>query len=828
MHIVKYGRDFTFPDYQPNYPREAPYRLEHIKLELQVYVYDKKIDGMATITLKSKRENLSAIELDAVDMDIIGVKSEGLDLDYKYDGEKIIIVLDKALKRDESKTIAIKYSAKPKLGLYFILPDKNHPDVVPQVWSQGEPEDNRYWIPIYDYPNNKATVELILKVPKEFTALGNGELVDVQEEGKWKTFHWSLNHPISPYLIAIAIGIFDKMEDSVDGLPLYYYVPKGRLDDVKRSFSRTPDIIRFYNRYFGVKYPYPQYTQVCVSEFIAGGMENTTITILTDRTLHDEKAHIDFESEPLVAHEAVHQWFGDLITMKDWGHLWINESFATYLQSVYTRHWKGDDEFIYELIKDLDRYLNEYGSRYSRPIVVRVYKYPNELFDAHSYPKGALVLHTLKEYIGEDKFRMAIKFFLERFKYSNADTEDLRKVFEAVADEDLEWFFDQYVYNAGHPVLEVSYKWDPDKQNLQIKFKQKQPDDCFEIYKFPLEFEITTEKETIKKKIWIVEKEQTLYIPLDAKPRYLQIDPNFKVFKVLNLSFGSEDLIELLKNGSTYMRILAARTLSKYKSSRVIQALKEQALKDSFWGVAYECIKAIGKIGLDGAKDALIELEKEIKNPKIRRAIMSALGNFKGQKVAELLARVIDDDSESYYVRSQAAQSLGKTKWRNAIDTLRRALSYPSHNHVITIGAIQGLGELGTEDAFKIILEYTAEEKPTFVRMAAYTALANFPEKKETKEKIIEAAKSFDMRIKSAVISAMNQMLDPKYLPILEALSNDFFKSIRRRAREAIGRIKRHMEKGTEYKKLQEEVEKIKEENRKLIDRLVRLEMKFV
>ncbi len=828
MYVKKHGRDWAFPDYEPNYPRSPDFRVRHVKVDLRVHVYQKMIDGLATLDIESVKDGLRVIELDAVDMDIKSVKSDGRDLNYYYDGKVLQIELPNELAKGSMISVEIAYSAKPKKGLYFILPEE-YEGVVPQVWSQGESEDNRYWIPMYDYPNIKCTSELIIHAPKEFTVVSNGKLINVKDEGDWKSWHWKMDKPHSPYLIALAIGIFDVIEDNVDGIPLRYYVPKGRRDDIMRSFSKTPDIIRFYSEYTGVPYPWDKYDQVCVSEFIFGGMENTTITILTDLTLHDEKAHMDFESEPLVAHEAAHQWVGDLVTTKDWGNIWLNESFATYFQALYTRHWKGEADFIYDLVGFLDRYLQEYGMRYARPIVTRVYKYASEVFDSHSYPKGALVLHTLKNIIGEDTFRQVLKRYLEKFKFDVADTEDFRKVVEEVTGKDFEWFFDQYVYNAGHPVLNINHRWNPEEKTLSISIKQTQPDDSWDVYKLPIEVLIITDSgREVKKTIWIKEKQETFHIPLDEKPKRVCIDPDFKTFAVLNIDQGQEQWIDQLLNCKhTYSRILAARALSKFKSSKVIEALKKAVIEDEFWGVSVEAANSLGKIGLSEAKQALLDAEKKVNHPRVRRAIMAALGNYREEEVARTLIRVLDNGEESYYVRATAAESLGKTKQDFVFDALKKALDIPSHNYVITNGAIRGLAELGSDECFEIIKARASRGNPTLIRATAIMALAKFPEKKETFDIINEASRDENYRIRAAAVRAALELMSPKLLPMLDRLSReDLDERIIRVSREVAQKIRKSLEKGVEYQKLREEIDKIKEENRKLIERITKLESK--
>ncbi|MCR8470995.1 MAG: M1 family aminopeptidase [Candidatus Korarchaeota archaeon] len=824
MYITKHGRDFAFPDYKPEYPLSPPYEIKHLSLALKVFIEDKKIEGHAEISVVKKRGGV--IELDAVDMEILDVRVNGSSTKYTYNGKKLAINTE-AIEPGTSFKIDIMYSAYPKKGLYFVKPKGKGGYL--QVWSQGEPEDNRYWIPIYDYPNMKFTCDLKIYAPKMLTVFANGELKEVREEGEWKVWHWVMDQPIASYLIAIAIGEFDVKETMYKDIKLTYAVPKGRGEDIDRSFSNTPDMLKFFEEFLMYKYPWKNYKQVCVSEFIVGGMENTTLTMLTELTLHDEKAHAEFESEPLVSHELAHQWFGDLITTKDWGNIWLNESFATYLEALYMGHLKGEDRFICELISFLDSYLREYSTRYSRPIMTRVYKYPEEVFDAHSYPKGALVLHTLRTIVGDDKFREILRKFLEKHAFSSVDTEDFRKVSEEVTGEDLEWFFDQYIYNAGHPELTVRYSYDAERKVLRVSITQTQKEDCWDVYKMPIEILIKTEKETKLEKFWLSEKEQTLYIPLDEPPEYICVDPKFKVFAVITEEEELEQLIKKLKCTSIYCRIRAIRNLSKKISDRAVEALKEKLLDESeYWMARSEAAKALGSIGTEKAKRVLIEALEKVANPRVRRGIAEALGNFRDHEVAEALAKILKNKEEGYYVRAAAAESLGKTKWEEAIKILKKVKDEPSHNNVITIGAIRGLAALGSDEAFEIILEYTKEDKPTLVRMEAVRSMSKFNEKASAREIIINACKDENMRIRSAAITAIRETLDPRYIPILDSLiGRELHSGLIRAARETIRSIQRFTEKGVEYRALREEIEKIREEHRRLLDQVSRLEMKL-
>ena len=187
-------------------------------------------------------------------------------------------------------------------------------------------------------------------------------------------------------------GPFEVIQDYYKDIPMSYWVYPKDKKNAHLSFHRTPEIMEFFENEYGVPYPWAKMDQITIPG-INGGAESTTATILGETTIHDEKAEKDFPSHWLVAHEAAHQWFGDYITMSNWHHAWLNESFATYGEYLYSTHLYGVDEGKINLWKKKQSYLNEYRNRYSRPMVHPYWEYPNQNFDSHIYPRGAAVLH---------------------------------------------------------------------------------------------------------------------------------------------------------------------------------------------------------------------------------------------------------------------------------------------------------------------------------------------------------------------------------------------------------------------------------------------------
>jgi aminopeptidase N len=359
-------KPFVLPSASVHYARDRAVDVQHVKLELSVNHEKRILNGSVQVEFVPLASNVTRLEFDAVDLDIMSVKLSGQPVDFENTGQKVIVRLNKALKSSESASVTIEYSGRPRRGLYFVGPDKAYPNRPYQAWTQGEDSDSRYWFPCYDYPNDRATSEMIIAVPQKYTAISNGILLETKEEKAkgTRTFHWKQDIPHSSYLTSLVVGEYSIIREKVEDVELSYYVPKGREEDAKRSFAKTPEMIRYFGEYFGVKYPYPKYAQVVVSDFIFGGMENISATTLTENTLHDKRAHLDFTSDDLVSHELAHQWWGDLITCRDWSHAWLNEGFATYCETLFKEHDLGKDETVAYQMQDLEQYLEEDRDRY--------------------------------------------------------------------------------------------------------------------------------------------------------------------------------------------------------------------------------------------------------------------------------------------------------------------------------------------------------------------------------------------------------------------------------------------------------------------------------
>ena len=351
--------------------------VKHIKAELTIDTRKREVRGVVTHSISPLHPYLTHVELDCgsrlkVAKVTAGDRSESCNFAAK-DG-KLSITLDKPYGTGDTIDVAIEYSGSPERGLHFVMPEA-YPEKRLSFWTQGEAEETHDWIPCYDYPNDRATTEMVITAEKPLFVLSNGSLIETKDNAdNTTTYHWKMNIPHVSYLISLAGSDFAVYHDRAGDLPVDYYVAK-HVDEAtaRRFMGKTPQMIRFYGEKIGQPYPYAKYAQVCVPDFLAGGMENITATTMTEPALHDEIGGLEHDEDGLVSHELAHQWFGDLLTCKDWSHIWLNEGFASYFGPLFTEHDRGDDEFRLEMKGSLDSYLASDRS-YRRPIVEARYE----------------------------------------------------------------------------------------------------------------------------------------------------------------------------------------------------------------------------------------------------------------------------------------------------------------------------------------------------------------------------------------------------------------------------------------------------------------------
>ncbi|MBT5632383.1 MAG: hypothetical protein HOJ13_06600 [Nitrospina sp.] len=822
----------------PHFAPDTPLLPKHLLLELNFDWEEEQVWGNTTYDLKVNGHDVKEIAFDAANLDIEKVMLGRRSLAFENTGDQVIISLGKPLKYGGIVQVKIFHSvARPPAGIYFTKPDEEYPDRFKTVWTQGQDEDSKYYFPCFDQPNFKQTTEVKLHLPKGMFGLSNGKLMKKRESAKESFYHYKLEIPYSTYLLSIVAGDFSEHKSRLGGVDIKWYVQKGRDREGLNAFKDTGRIIRFFSDYTGYPYPYKHYTQIAVPEFVFGGMENFTVTTQTDLTLHDDRARLDMDSNGLVAHEAAHMWFGDIVTARTWSHAWLHESFATYFDALYTRESKGEDEFRYQLLEDAETYFSE-DVRYRRPIVTHVYKEPIDLFDAHLYPGGAVRLHYLKTIVGESLFRKALTRFLKRHEYGLVETVDLVRCLEEVSGRNFDEWMDQWIFRGGYPILEVGYQWGSVSNMAEVTVKQTQKAEKKDeemLFKLPLKIEFYTSRGSEKFPLEIKNKEEKFCFHLKSKPLYFRLDPDYECpAKKVKLEISRSLLHEQLKRDKDPIgRIEAAQSLASKGAD--IKVLSQSLKKETHWGVAHRIAKSLGKIGGESARDALL---KEINTPdaKIRRGIVQALGEFmRDEKVARALKKIAEGDP-SYRVEAEALSSLGRIKAKNCRSFLEKFLDRPSHNDIGRSAIFRALAHLEEEGAWATLLQGADYGAPRNSRFSAVQGLAKLAGRFEhLKPEAINALKRFaretrgtpsaTFRGKLAAIHAMGELEEISAIPTLRRVAEgETDGRLKRRAEETIVRLFETAKKPKEMKLIRSDLDDLMTENKSLRDRVDNME----
>ncbi len=811
------ARPFAFAGTPRNFERDRPFSIDHLSADITLDVPKKSIRATASLTVRRVDAEATEIDLDGVGFTIESVKVDGKNAEYRYDGRSLAVALAKNV---QTATIAIAYHATPRRGLYFLEPDEHVPDRPRQVWSQCQEEDARHWLPCHDKPHVKMTTEISVTAPAGWSVLGNGELVSSANA----KFTWKMKEPHASYLLTLVAGEFSVLEDEADGIPLTYWIPKGREEDGKRTFEKTPAMVEYFGKLFGVKYPWNKYAQVVVSDFIFGGMENTTATTLYEHTLLDTRAAIDISSDDLIAHELAHQWFGDYVTCRDWSEGWLNEGFATFMEHMWREKDLGRDEYEFGVLGDLEGYAAEAGGRYRRAIVCQDYDSPLDLFDRHLYEKGALVLHLLRTELGDEVFWRGIHTYLESHKNGIVETRDLMRALEVASGKSLGRFFEQWVHRAGHAELDVSLAWDDGVLSCDVKQTHLTTDGVPNAFELTLTLDIVTGAgATDRRKLVVTQRTESFAVPCAERPKFVVVDADLRVLGEVTLKAPGDMLRNQLKHGkSARARYLAATALARIDDPPTIEALAERLRDDKeFWGVRHEVAGALAKLRAPEAYAVLASAAK-VKHPKVRRSVAAALGVFKTQEAFETLKPLALGD-ESYLVQADAARALGRTKQPQALDVLLDVVDRKSWADVVSVGALDGMAAMRDERGVPHVVARTRYGHPTRARRAAILALPKIATDRRAREALEDLLDDRDPYLRVDVVRALADVGDAKARPALRSkLDTDLDPRVRRRIREALRDLGGDGKRASEQ--LREELDKLRTDHVELKSRISKLE----
>ncbi len=580
--------------YQP-----APTKLHdllHTKLEIALDWKRQQLQGVATIQLRPHFYPQQQLVLDAHHFTIHQValvNDQKKAVVYTYNDHQLTIQLDRLYTREETITIEISYTTRsiPKKrkqhlgdeqGIYFIQGnDKHH--IPQQVWTQGEPNTSSYWFPTIDTPNQRLTQEVYVTVEDRFKTLSNGVLVySTLNDNHTRTDYWQMELPHAPYLFMLAVGDFVEIEDEWSDIPISYYVAPTYAPYAKMIFEHTPEMLDFFSEKLDYPFPWPKYSQMIVRDYIAGAMENTTAVIFTEAIQGDERTLLDKQDrDRIIAHELFHHWFGNLVTCNTWGQLALQESLAEWGAHLWYEHHYGNDERDRLIDTSIKNYLEEFKTKQAS-VIRDHYQSPIDMFDKHTYSKGSLILHMLETYIGQEAFLESLSQYLKKHAFSSTDIYQLRREFEEVTGQDLNWFFNQWFLAPGHPILQAEHTYNQGK--LVLKIGQKQGNQT-PTYQLPLAVDIWVKGKKERHMITVSQAYQEFTWPVAHTPEVVYIDKHYLLVGEIEHSQSNEAYQKLYNYAADYWAKQAAIqhfSTKKADTSAYYNFFKD-VLGDNYW-----------------------------------------------------------------------------------------------------------------------------------------------------------------------------------------------------------------------------------------------------
>jgi aminopeptidase N len=672
--------------------KDKIHNLVHTKLKVDFNFAKKQLNGEAWITAKPHFYATDKIVLDAKAMIIQEVAMNNRKLDYYYDDLEISINLPKEFKKDEVFTLYIKYIARPEKvkensaiksskGLYFINADGVNKNKPTQIWTQGETEANSCWFPTIDSPNQKTTQEIYITVPNKYKTLSNGELMSQIKKGTNRTDYWKFDKKHAPYLFFMGIGEYEIIKDSYKNIPVNYYLEKEYAPYAKEIFGNTPEMIDFFATQLGVDYPWDSYNQIVVRDFVTGAMENTTAVVHGEKAYQKPAQLIDENrQENTIAHEVFHHWFGNLVTSESWSNLTLNESFANYGEYLWKEYKYGKLEANMHLYENTQAYMD--GQNYDTPLVRFNYEDKEDMFVSVSYNKGGAIVHMLRNYVGDDAFYGALKLYLTDNAFSAAEVPQLRLAFEKITGKDLNWFFNQWYYNAGHPKIEMSYDYNTLRNTVTVNIIQLQR----ETFQFPFSIDIFEGTKRTRHKVFVTGKDASFTFPYTKQPALIQVNADGVLLCEINENKVLSDYIFQLKNAENYgHRKEALLEVAKYQDDKLAFNAVANAMSDASYKIrilALEKIDLINKFSKKPVISKIMQIANSDQKTLVQSAAIQTLGKLTDPELKSIFEKALASKSYAvlgnglvamYYVDKELA--IAKSK--ELPDEIRKILATP-------------------------------------------------------------------------------------------------------------------------------------------------------
>ncbi len=830
--------DFTLAGAIKNYAPDLKLEPVHTEVHLNVDLNQKSASGYALVTLRSNVSGEHSIKLDAVDFENIKVKDlSDKGMSYSYDDSTINVSFDRPFEANETCVIQVDYSIQePISGLQFSAPDEKRPDFPFYAITDNETERARYWFPCVDFPTVRSKMEYYLTAGENLTILANGALVSEDIKDGLKTAHWKLDYPCPSYLACFAIGEFTTYEDEpLKDMPIAYFADKSYTpEQLQRTFEPTRKMLIWMEKKLGMSFPYPKYFQIAGRE-VGGAMENISLVSWDDKFMLDDTMAKEWKyiMDLINVHEMSHSYFGDAVVAYDFAHVWLKESWATYIESVWLEDSEGKDAMHWQLAEEASSYIGEAKNRYVRPIITREYDHSWNMFDMHLYPGGAWRLHMLRQLVGDDKFWAGVQEYVNTYAAHTVKSLDFQRCIEHHSGLNLDSFFDMWFHSKGYPILKASFDYDKKKGVGKFTFEQTQVDDKKGIELFEMDLEIGWQDAggvDHLEMVHLSKGTQIVNTRMD-EPAHVILDPNMKSLFEAEFNPGDDKLRHLLENGKTVRGLMQAMSeLAKTGKRKNLNAIRDYLGKEKRWGLRIHAYRALGSVGNAYAYRHLAELLPGEVNPMVIEEAARACGAHQYAALRESIFTKLKDNNLPYRGEMALLESLGKQRNPEDIPVLAEYAQRDGWRNLVRAGAYLGLGASRNEAALETLLEgidapvHFYDEK--VARMAALTSMKEWMAphlQKKITQAIGEATEdpSYPVHINAAKNLGMTR--EAAGIPFLTALQTRLPVQDHPLVKRQIQAIQASGD-GTETKKLQKQLDELTEKLGGLEKRLQEVE----
>lgn len=696
---------------EPRHLRPRSWNLHHQAAQLSFDFEREAVIGTTEMLFTNLRGTSRELILDSKTTEFEAIRISGSEdqLSFSQDSAIVTIDLNQDFARDDTLSITIDFTSfPPARGLYFVDSKNQDPTKPTQVWTLGQPEDNSFWLPTIDHPAERTTQEFWLTVPDSMSTLANGFLISSQEhpESDKRTDYWKLDIPHTPYLFALAVGVFDITDRWVDDVYYAYYTEPAYAPYKDLIYAQTEDIMRYFNEKFGYTYPWGSYAQVPVHDFIARGMENTTATILYNLVQFDERGSQDLSNLGLIVHELVHQWFGNLVTTKDWANLPFNEGFANYFEILYKRDMVSNNAGVWHSLGHKHDYFSEAAS-YRRPIIFNEYTEPEDMYDRHTYAKSGQVLGMLHDMFGDDLWWSAMNNFLHTYEYQAVDMRDVQYIFEQESGESLSWFFDQWFYEPGHPELLLTTERGEAANAITLNVTQTQNTELQPVFRLKTHVDVVTAFGTERHEITITEEESLFMFEADRPVQDVIFDPKGVLLAELTYEVNSDQLRARLQHSDPAVRFYALRYIEEQEMAQELSdVLIDVVNVDEHHELRADAMELLNGIIKQEVLELAFNASLYEEQPMFRTR-MAALSAFQGFDVQQddirSRLRVAITDT-SYFVSAHAKRLYAANGYDDAFDIISRYSDAYSWNNVTREAVVDAMISLNSKQALELLI----------------------------------------------------------------------------------------------------------------------------